>query len=171
MLKQFLPDEHVKSVLDIKPEHLKEKGIKGVITDLDNTLVAWDREDVTPELEDWFQQMKAAGIKITIVSNNKLSRVRAFSNLAELPYIFRARKPLRRAFRQAIRKMGLIQDEVAVIGDQLITDIWGGNRAGAHTVLVVPIASSDGWATKLNRQMERFLFSAMRRRGWINWED
>lgn len=67
MLKNFLPNEHVKRVLDITPSKLKEMGIKGIITDLDNTLVAWDVKDATPEIISWFQEMKEHDIKVTII--------------------------------------------------------------------------------------------------------
>ena len=79
LLKKFLPNEHVKSVFDINPEVLKSKGIKGIITDLDNTLVAWDVKDATPEVIEWFKQMKENDIKVTIISNNNQERVKLFS--------------------------------------------------------------------------------------------
>lgn len=171
MLKNFLPSEHVKSVFEIKPEKLKEKGIKGIITDLDNTLVEWDRPEATPELIEWFKEMQAAGITVTIVSNNKLKRVKSFSDPLGIPYIYEARKPLRRAFRRALREMNVARQEVVVIGDQLLTDVLGGNRLGLHTILVVPVAKSDGFFTKFNRQVERRILSRMKQKGMISWED
>ena len=70
MLKLFLPDVFVNSIFDITPEYLKERNIKGIITDLDNTLIEWDRPSATPELVQWFKEMEQAGIRIVIVSNN-----------------------------------------------------------------------------------------------------
>ena len=78
MYKYFLPDEYVKDIFHIQPEALKDKGIKGIITDLDNTLVAWDRPDATPEIIEWMKSMQDAGIQVTIVSNNNEMRVKAF---------------------------------------------------------------------------------------------
>lgn len=107
MLKHFLPNEHVKSVLDIKPVELKEKGIKGIITDLDNTLVEWDRPSATPQLIKWFDEVRKQDIQVTIVSNNNEQRVKAFSDPLKIPFIFRARKPMVLAFNRAISRMGI----------------------------------------------------------------
>ncbi len=81
MLKNFLPNEHVESVHEISPLVLKDKGIKGVITDLDNTLVPWDAPDATEEIVEWFQRMHKHGIKVIIASNNNEKRVKLFLNL------------------------------------------------------------------------------------------
>ncbi|MCQ6278181.1 YqeG family HAD IIIA-type phosphatase [Bacillus sp. EB600] len=171
MLKHFLPDEHVKSVLDITPNELKTRGIKGIITDLDNTLVEWDRPQAPPQLVTWFENMKKNHILVTIVSNNKENRVKSFSDPHKIPFIFRAKKPLGRAFHQAIKQMGINKEEAVVIGDQLLTDVFGGNRSGFHTILVVPVAQTDGIATKLNRFVERRILNWFRKKGMIQWED
>ncbi|RYL94753.1 YqeG family HAD IIIA-type phosphatase [Sporolactobacillus sp. THM19-2] len=171
MLKNFLPDEHVNKILDISPELLIAKGIRGLITDLDNTLVAWNEPRITPALIEWFHSLEKAGIMSMIVSNNSEQRVRTFSDPAGVPYIYRAQKPLPYGFRRAIRKMNLNEDQVVVVGDQIMTDVWGGNKVGAHTILVSPIAQSDAWTTRFNRILERFIMARMRRRGWLKWED
>ncbi|WP_075982376.1 YqeG family HAD IIIA-type phosphatase [Bacillus massilinigeriensis] len=171
MLKQFLPDQHVKSIFDIKPEVLKEKGIKGIITDLDNTLVEWDRPNATPKLVKWFDEMKKQNILITIVSNNNKERVETFSEPLGISFIFQARKPLRLAFNRAVKKMGIKKEEAVVIGDQLLTDVLGGNRSGFHTILVVPVAQTDGFATRINRKIERILLKWFRKKGMLQWED
>lgn len=171
MLKNFLPNEHVKRVLDIQPETLKEKGIKGIITDLDNTLVAWDVKEATPEVIQWFKLMKDHDIKVTIISNNKQERVKVFSEPLGTPFVFSARKPLRRAFKTVANQMELKREEIVVIGDQLLTDVLGGNRAGFHTILVVPIVQSDGKITRINRMFERRILNYFRKKGKINWEE
>ncbi|OXS80475.1 YqeG family HAD IIIA-type phosphatase [Domibacillus enclensis] len=171
MLKLFLPNEQVKSVLEIDPERLKQKGIKAIITDLDNTLVAWDRPDATPELLHWFQEIRDAGIKVLIVSNNNQKRVSSFSTPLDLPFIFEARKPMGRAFRKAIKLLGVKKHETVVIGDQLLTDVFGGNRSGIHTILVIPIAATDGFWTQINRKIERQLMAFFERKGMIQWEE
>ncbi|RYM05283.1 YqeG family HAD IIIA-type phosphatase [Sporolactobacillus sp. THM7-7] len=171
MLKKFLPEEHVNSILDIQPEMLKNRGIKGIITDLDNTLVAWNEANMTPELAKWFAALQKAGIAVMILSNNKKKRVERFSAEANIPFIFRARKPLPHAFKRAMKKMNLTKDELVVIGDQIMTDVWGGNQIGAHTILVAPITSTDGWMTRFNRRLEHLVLSKMRQKGWVTWED
>lgn len=171
MLKKFLPNEHVKSVFDINPEVLKSKGIKGIITDLDNTLVAWDVKDATPEVIEWFKQMKENNIKVTIISNNKQERVKVFSEPLETPFVFSARKPLSKAFKSVAKQMGMKKEEIVVIGDQLLTDVLGGNFAGFYTILVVPIVQTDGKITKINRKIERRILHYMRKKGKITWEE
>lgn len=171
MLKHFLPNEHVKSILDIKPEKLKERGVKGIITDLDNTLVEWDRPLATPALIKWFDEINKHNILVTIVSNNNEARVKAFADPLKIPFIFRAKKPLVPAFNRAIKQMGIKKEEAVVIGDQLMTDVLGGNRGGFHTILVVPVAQTDGLATKFNRFMERRILNWFRKKGKLSWED
>jgi uncharacterized protein len=171
LLKLFLPNEHVKTIFDIKPEQLKERGIKGIITDLDNTLVEWDRPDATPELLSWFKEMESHGIIVTIISNNNQLRVETFSRPLGVPFIYSARKPMGKAFRRAINDMNLKKNEVVVIGDQLLTDVVGGNRTGLHTILVVPVAQSDGAITKFNRKIERAILAWMKQKGMIYWEE
>ncbi|WP_257346117.1 YqeG family HAD IIIA-type phosphatase [Pseudalkalibacillus decolorationis] len=171
MIKRFLPNEHVPSIFDIDANVLLEKGIKGIITDLDNTLVEWDRPEATPELIKWFAMLKEKGLHVTIVSNNNEHRVRSFSYPLNIPFIYRARKPMTKAFKRAAKNMELQHNQVVVIGDQIFTDVLGGNRLGLYTILVVPVAKSDGMATKLNRYMERHLLEWMKRKGLINWEE
>ncbi|MCM3738668.1 YqeG family HAD IIIA-type phosphatase [Oceanobacillus luteolus] len=171
MLNKFLPNQHVKSIFDIKAEELKERGIKGIITDLDNTLVAWDVKDATPEVIAWFEQMKKSDIKVTIISNNNQDRVKVFSDPLGTPYVYSARKPLRRAFNKAVKEMNLDKSEVVVIGDQLLTDVFGGNSAGFYTILVVPIVQSDAKITQFNRRIERIILNYFRSKGKISWED
>ena len=171
MYKKFLPSEFVKSVFDITPERLLEKGIRGIITDLDNTLVEWDRPDATPKLVNWLTSMKDAGIQVTIVSNNSELRVKSFADPLGIPFIYKARKPMGKAFIKALNTMDVKREEVVVIGDQLLTDVVGGNRIKLHTILVLPVAKSDGFFTRFNRLVERRIFKALKRKGFVTWEE
>lgn len=171
MFKNFLPNEHVKRIFDIQPAFLKEKGIKGIITDLDNTLVAWDVSDATQEVIQWFKLMNEHDIQVTIISNNKQERVEIFSEPLGTPFVYSARKPLSRAFKTVAKQMELEKEEVLVIGDQVLTDVLGGNIAGFYTILVVPIVQSDGKLTKVNRHIERRILNYMRKKGKISWEE
>lgn len=171
MLKRFLPSAYVKSVLLIKPEDLIDNGIKGIITDLDNTLVEWDRADATEDIMAWFESMRDAGLKVTIVSNNHIDRVSHFCDPLGIPFICEARKPLKKSFHQAIATLGLRKEEIVMIGDQLLTDVLGANGVGLSTILVVPVASSDATITKFNRAIERRIMARFRRKGLLTWED
>lgn len=102
MLKKFfLPDEFVKNIFHITPEKLKERNVKGIITDLDNTLVEWDRPSATPRLIEWFEEMKEHGIKVTIVSNNNEKRVKIFSEPLNIPFIYKAKKTDGQSFQKS----------------------------------------------------------------------
>lgn len=171
MLKIFLPDQYVKSVYSIKPENLIEKGIKGIIIDLDNTLVAWNEPHADENVYTWFKEMEESGLEITIISNNNKSRVELFSKPLKRPYVYHAKKPLKGAFIRATKQMGFDRDEVVVIGDQLLTDVLGGNRAGLKTILVVPIVESDDKITYFNRKIERIILNKFKKQGLLKWED
>ncbi|MEW9667314.1 YqeG family HAD IIIA-type phosphatase [Ammoniphilus sp. 3BR4] len=170
-LKKLLPSLHVDSIYDIDLQALKKRGIKGIITDLDNTLIEWDRPNATPELMDWLNRLKKEGFQVIIVSNNNRIRVSAFADPLGIPYIHAAKKPTRTPFQDAMKRLSLSPEEIVVIGDQMFTDVLGGNRLGLYTVLVVPVAQTDGFFTRFNRQLERIALSRMRKKGLISWED
>ncbi|GEN86412.1 YqeG family HAD IIIA-type phosphatase [Oceanobacillus sp. FSL W8-0428] len=171
MFSKFLPDEQIDQIFDLQPETLKKKGIKGIITDLDNTLVAWDVKDATPDVISWFKTMEENDIKVTIISNNNQERVTVFSEPLGTPFVFSARKPLSRAFKTVARQMGLKKEEILVVGDQLLTDVLGGNIAGFYTVLVVPVVHTDGRITKINRMIERKILKRMQTKSNSNKEE
>lgn len=172
MLYNFLlPDEFVTSVYKITPEKLKQLGIRGIITDLDNTLVEWDRADATEELTEWLMQMKESGIRIIIASNNNEERVHDFCQPLQLEYIHRAKKPLGKAYYSALVRLGLRPNEVVMVGDQLLTDMLGAKRMNIYTILVRPVAQSDGWVTRFNRFVERRVFNDLKRKGIQTWEE
>lgn len=170
MLKRFLPNEYVQSIFEITPQFLKERNIHGIITDLDNTLVEWDRPLATPELTTWFKEMRDNGIQIVILSNNNEKRVHKFATPLGIPYIYKAKKPLSKAFRKALAIMNLPKEETVMIGDQLLTDIFGGNLSGFFTILVVPVTETDGLATKINRMIERRILNWFNKKGLLQWE-
>ncbi len=171
-LQKFVPDIYVDSIYDIDIDSLKKRGIRGIITDLDNTLIEWDRPDATQELIEWIEGVKQAGLQVVIVSNNRShQRVAHFSNRLGIPYLNRAKKPVRTPFLQAMSQMDAGPHQVAVVGDQLLTDIFGGNRIGAYTILVVPVAQSDGFFTRINRVVERRVLASLKKRGLWNRED
>ena len=171
MLTKFKPNFYKPSIFEITPEFLQLHGIKGIITDLDNTLVEWDRVQATENVVEWFENMKEHGIQIAIVSNNNEERVRAFANPHGILFFHRAKKPSTIQFEKATESFRLKRGEVCVIGDQLLTDIFGGNRFGAHTILVQPVASTDGFWTKFNRKIEKMIFYFLRKQGNLTWEE
>ncbi len=170
MYNFLLPDEFVNSVYDITPEYLKSIGIRGIITDLDNTLVEWDRPLCTDELANWLQLLQDEGIKVIIASNNNEERVKAFADPIGIPYIHRAKKPLGKAYYNAMLELKLRRTEVAMVGDQLLTDVFGAKRQKIYTFLVRPVAESDGFVTRFNRFVERRVYNDLKRKGIETWK-
>ncbi len=154
-LKKLYPDLYLDSIYDIEFEELKKEGIEGLITDLDNTLVAWNEEEIDKRLGYWFEEAKKHNFEICLVSNNSSSRVFNFARKVNIHAIPKAKKPSRRAFRKALRLMELSPSQVAVIGDQMFTDVLGGNRVGLFTILIRPIAEREFIGTKFMRKIEK----------------
>ncbi|MFC4766280.1 YqeG family HAD IIIA-type phosphatase [Effusibacillus consociatus] len=171
MLKQLIPSLYVQSIYHIDLDAMNAQGVKGIITDLDNTLVSWDSPYATPKLIAWLEDVRSRGFQVCIVSNNTQSRVEKFARPLHLPAIYKARKPIRRAFRQAMQIMGTKPHETVVVGDQIFTDVLGANRMGLYSILVLPIATKEWAGTKILRAMERFVLRGLRKRGIIPWED
>lgn len=167
LLNKFLPNKQIKSIFELQPKHLKKLGIKGVIVDLDNTLIPWNKAFANEEVKDWFNLFGSSEIEVLIISNNQVDRVTTFAYPLNMPYIGRAKKPLPQAFIQACEKLQLNNYEVAIVGDQLLTDILGGNLAGLYTILVDPLVKSDAPITRFNRKIEGLLLERFYRKGQL----
>lgn len=151
------PKAQLASVMELTPQWLQERGLRGLLLDLDNTLVPYKASgDPSGQLTDWLQAMHDAGIVVFLVSNARRKRLRYWAGKLALPGIGLAGKPWF-GFRRALRRLGLEAHEVAAVGDQLFTDVLGGNLIGAYTVLVPPLSSRELGYTKLVRKLERWI--------------
>lgn len=167
MIDLFLPNEQIKEVYDINPEQLTELGIKGLVVDLDNTLIPWNVSYASPKVRAWFDSIITGNIQVIVFSNNQPDRVATFAYPIGLPYIAKAKKPLTKSFKSACEQMELDVNEVAIVGDQLLTDIFGGNMAGLYTILVDPIVKSDAPITQFNRKIEGLLLKRFYKKGQL----
>ncbi|MBP1156390.1 MULTISPECIES: YqeG family HAD IIIA-type phosphatase [unclassified Paenibacillus] len=164
MLNKLIPRKQVNSIYEIALNELWEQGYRGIITDLDNTLVGAKAPLATPELIDWLKVVGQVGFQVVVVSNNQRTRVTKFAEPLSLPFIYRAKKPTSASFRKALHMMNLRAEETVVIGDQMLTDVLGGNRMGLFTILVRPISLMDeGFFTKVNRRIEKAALTIMKR--------
>jgi hypothetical protein len=155
----------VNSVVAIDPEVLWRKGIRGILIDLDNTLIPWRGREVFEEVRQWIESVKARGLQLCIVSNAaSKSRVTRMSQWLGIPNIPRSFKPRRYGFRRGMQLLKLGVNEVAVVGDQVFTDVLGGNRLGAFTILVKPLSHSDFISTKFVRIVERWVLKYLQQR-------
>jgi HAD superfamily phosphatase (TIGR01668 family) len=157
VLRWLRPSSEVEAVYDIDPLALRALGIKGLILDLDNTIVPWGVRTVSPQLPRWIAAARDANLRLCIVSNNMGSRVTGIAAALGLPLVWGALKPRRRALRRALALMGTTPEATALVGDQLFTDILGGNRLGLHTILVRPQGGREFVGTRLVRVAERLL--------------
>lgn len=163
MLKKLYPDLYVKSLMEIPLDELKGLGKKAFILDLDNTVTEWNSNNLTKEVAEWFITIKEQGFKACILSNNGEQKVVKVAEQLGIPYVHRAQKPRRGAFFKAMKTLDATKEETAVIGDQIFTDVLGGNRAGLFTILVVPINKKEFVGTKISRLMEYFVLKRLRK--------
>ncbi|MBE0447752.1 MAG: YqeG family HAD IIIA-type phosphatase [Actinobacteria bacterium] len=163
MLKRFYPDRYVKSIYDIDLNDLKASGIKGIILDLDNTIIARNSSIAPKELKLWIKELSEGDFKACILSNNWKARVSSIASQVELPLVARAAKPRVKSFKRAMCVLGTGYNETAVIGDQVFTDVFGGNLAGLHTILVMPMSNHEAFHTKILRRFERRIIKR-----WLN---
>lgn len=131
------------SVLDLDSETLKQYGLKGLVLDVDETLVPFNMAQVSEELLPWVEEIRQVA-PLWLVSNNiSEARIRRIAKSLDLPYIFGAGKPSRRKVRRAVEAMGLPVEQVGMVGDRLFTDVLAGNRLGMFTILVTPMIAPD----------------------------
>ncbi|WP_028610022.1 YqeG family HAD IIIA-type phosphatase [Paenibacillus harenae] len=134
----FKPSQIVRSVYDIDVDALQRAGIKGIILDWSNTLIPRDATSASDSMKKWLIDFKSRyANKLIIVSNSKPP---SHENglVEEIPALFEAGKPKKKAFMAALNILGTKKNETAVIGNGIITDLWGGNRLGLYTIFVSP---------------------------------
>lgn len=156
-MKKWFPDEYVSSVRDIDFESLKARGIKGLILDIDNTLVPYYVPEPDKELTAFLLGLKEQGFSMYIVSNGKESRVSLFNRRLNFPYICKAGKPSEKGFQEAVRALALEPEAFAVIGDQIFTDIWGAHRMNMYGILVKQVSPRDEKITAVKRPLEKII--------------
>ncbi|MBO4977025.1 MAG: YqeG family HAD IIIA-type phosphatase [Lachnospiraceae bacterium] len=163
MLERFYPDYEAISAYKIDYEKLHRQGFRGIIFDIDNTLVPHgapaDRQAVR-----LFRSLKAIGFDTILLSNNKEPRVKPFSDQVKSRYIFKAGKPGKEGYEKAMQMMGTDSATTVFVGDQLFTDVWGAKKAGIRTYLVKPIHPREEIQIVLKRKLEKIVLYFYHRR-------
>ena len=155
------PDFYCKNIKDVDIEKLKENNIKGIILDVDNTLIDLDRK-LLEGAEEWCNNLKEQNIKFCILSNsNKKEKVKKVAKLLDIPYIYFGTKPLKRGFKKAKEMLNLPFNELAIIGDQIVI---GGNRCKMYTILVEPISTREIFITYIKRGLENKILKQYKRK-------
>ena len=165
LLKKFFsPDDFVEKYEFIVVKYMNMHNKKVIISDLDNTLISWDSKKDTKELNRWLKKMKRAGFDIIVVSNNSEERVEEFCRQLNLQYVADAKKPLTHGFKKALSKLNRKPEEAIILGDQVLTDVFGAKSLGVMSVLVKPISKTDAFKTRINRFFEGIIVQNLTRR-------
>ncbi len=157
MLKWLKPRQTVGFLTEIDIDYLLSQGIRGLLLDLDNTIVAWDSHDVEHAVQDWLHQAKASALSLCLVTNAKLERVERTIRPLGIPYVALARKPMLRGFKKAMHMLGTAPDETAMVGDQIFTDVLGANLLGVYSILIELPDPKEQWWMKGTRRLEKWV--------------
>lgn len=162
MFKRFYPREIYNSTYNIDFDAYYAKGYRGVIFDVDNTLVEHDApaDDRATAL---IAHLKELGFGVLFLSNNDEKRVKLFNDVVGAQYIYKAGKPSPKGYRKAMERMGTNESNTLFVGDQIFTDIWGANNAGIHSILVKPIAKHEEIQIVLKRIPEKWVLRSYRK--------
>lgn len=154
------PNIYLESVKEITIELLKENNIKALILDVDNTILDFDRK-IPKGVKQWCENLKGEGIKFCILSNtNKEEKVKMVAETLNLPYFHLATKPFKKGFKKAIKLLEEKEENIAVVGDQIFTDVIGANRCNLFAILVKPISEKDLLVTRIKRPLENMIIKA-----------
>lgn len=162
MLQCFYPNEYLASTYEIDFEEKYRRGYRGIIFDIDNTLVPHGLP-ADGRATALFKRLKNIGYKVTMLSNNKEPRVKMFCDAVDAPYIYKAGKPNPSEVREAMKNMGTDEKSTLFVGDQIFTDVWGANKAGIYSILVKPIHPKEEIQIVLKRYPERIVLASYRR--------
>ena len=152
------PDIKLERVTDITLEILKKYNLTALILDVDNTLSTHHGQILTDGLAEWLVYMQENGINLMVLSNSKEARVKPFAEKIGLNYISLGLKPLPSGFIRAIKALGIKRKNIAIVGDQIFTDVLGGNIVGLKTILLTPIKLETTWGFRFKRKIERLVF-------------
>ena len=163
MFNKFFPDEYMASTYVISFEKLYKEGYRGVIFDIDNTLVPHGAP-ADERAKKLFARLEKIGFQSCLLSNNQEPRVKMFNQDIQTNYIYNAHKPSTKNYVKAMEKMGTDKENTLFVGDQLFTDVWGANRAGIMSVLVKPIDKHEEIQIILKRRLEWIVLFFYKRR-------
>lgn len=148
------PNAYFNKVEQITIQFLQKNKLKALILDIDNTLIDYNK-NLAESVVQWAKELKGQGVKLYILSNsNNKQKIETVANTLKIPYEYFAKKPLKSGFIKVQKKLNEKPENIGVVGDQIFTDIIGGNRAKMFTILVDPINEKDYWYTAWKRPLE-----------------
>lgn len=161
-MRQFIPNKIIDTVYSLDFAELHRLGIRGIIFDIDNTLESHRTPEPSEAVCALLSRVQEAGFAVCLISNGKHSRVAHFNKSLQLPAVGHAQKPRKKNLRQAMRLMSTAANETALVGDQVFTDVYGGNRMGFYTVLVDPIEQIENKFFYIKRFFERMILKKIK---------
>lgn len=161
-MEKYIPDMYQKSIYTVNYQKLIDNGVKCVLFDLDNTLVPYHIKHGNDEIKELFNSLREKGLKVIIFSNSPSKRVNVFKEELAVDCLPNAAKPSKIGFEKIMNKYKYNITELAIVGDQMMTDILGGNKVGITTVLVTPVSPKDPYWTKPGRFRERRIMNKLR---------
>lgn len=160
----YVPDIYQENIYKINYETLLSRGIKCLIFDLDNTIAPISNKKPTKKLKDLIEELKDMKFKILIVSNSPKKRVEPFKDILGVDSAYFSCKPLKKKYKKILHIYNFKPSQIAAIGDQLLTDIWGANRMDFTSILVNPMGTTDYALTKINRFIEPFIYNKLEKK-------
>ena len=157
----FRPNIKLNKVTDISLEILNKYNINALILDVDNTLSTHHGQVLTDGLENWLTLMKENGIKLTVLSNSNSKRLEPFAQKIGLDYISLGLKPLPFGYLRALKRLKSNKKQTAIVGDQIFTDVMGGNFVGVNTILLTPIKPETSLRFRMKRKVEAFVIKKL----------
>lgn len=167
LFRRLAPWKTVASVREVDYQELRRAGVDSLLFDLDNTLVGRGVREVPGHIDSLLKELKEAGFSICVVSNNWSVRVRELAAAAGVPLVAPAGKPFTKSLQRAMEMIGGVPSTTVLVGDQMFTDVLGGNLLGVRTVMVEPAGSVELPHTRLLRPLERFIIARLRKAGWL----
>jgi HAD superfamily phosphatase (TIGR01668 family) len=160
----ILPHAYLSHATRIDAEFLRQRGIGGLLLDIDGTLKDFSAEEVPQRVVAWLDELRRAGIGLCLVSNGRPHRIGLLAEKLKLPFIAQAMKPWPRGCRRALKLLDLPAERVAIVGDQIFADVMAGRLASLYTILVCPTSRVEPWFTRLKRPLEAPIRALLRRR-------
>lgn len=155
MISYFAPDLQLDSVLELSPGYLKDRGLQGLLLDLDCTLKDYHAFDLPAPVMAWIKMLCDEDIRLCLLSNGTTKKVSRFAEALNIPFVSKAFKPFPFGCLKALKKLSLPGSRIAVVGDQVFADVLAGRLAGLFTILVRPTSPLEPWFTRLKRPLER----------------
>ncbi len=163
-MDNFIPNIYQKSIYKVDYHKLYANGIRCLLFDLDNTIVPVGVKIPNKKVIELIEELKKIGFKVVIFSNSNKKRLKKFKEILNVDCSARTKKPFKKKYLKIMKLYDLNESQIACVGDQLLTDIFGANKVGFTSILVNPVSSADKWITKFNRMTEKVIYNKLEKK-------